>query len=179
MTVLVEHSRKEYTAAAGQTIFPYDFKIFADNELWVYVNGSLQILNVDYAVSGAGEHTGGNVTFVTGLVVDDAVILQRKVKLLQSTNFLDFGSFPAETVEARHDLAIMGAQEARDGLERAAQVDVDSEYGGPTIPDPEPGSMLGWNASNQLINYAEGIDGVDVLAELGSQAAGKGAAQRW
>lgn len=175
MTVLVEHSRKEYTASAGQTVFPYDFKIFFDADLLVYVNEALQNLNTDYSVSGAGDDTGGNVTFVSGLTVDDSVVIQRDAKLLQSTDFVDGEKFPANTVEDRLDLAIMGAQESREAITRTVRVSIASKYNAPVMPDPDPASVLGWNASNELVNYSEGIDGVDVLAALGSQAAGKGA----
>lgn len=176
MTVLVEHGRKEYTSAAGQTIFPYDFKIFFDTDLLIYVNEMLQTISTNYTVSGAGEPAGGNVTFVFGLEVDDSVVIQRSAKLLQSTDFIHGEAFPEDTVEDRIDLAIIAAQDVKTAVERSVKVGIASPYSAPTMPDPVAASVLGWNASNELVNFAEGIDGLDVLAELGSQDAGKGSA---
>ncbi len=59
--------RVQYTAAAAQTVFPYTFPIFQDADLVVEVDGSVQTLTTDYTVTGEGDDTGGDVTFVVAM----------------------------------------------------------------------------------------------------------------
>ncbi len=56
--------RAQYAASGGQTVFPYDFPIFAESEITVYRTRagatSTLALATDYAVSGVGAEAGGN-----------------------------------------------------------------------------------------------------------------------
>ena len=67
--------KNSYTAAAGQTIFPYTFWIRDASHIAVFVNGTRQTLTSDYTVSGVQSPTGANVVFNSGRVEDDAVTL--------------------------------------------------------------------------------------------------------
>lgn len=64
-----------YTAAAGQTIFPYTFWIRKESHIAVYVNGTLKKKTTDYAISDIQSPTGANVVFNSGLVENDEVVL--------------------------------------------------------------------------------------------------------
>lgn len=111
MTISTAYSPDSYTATAGQTDFAYTFRILADTDIDVYVNGTLQTLTTDYTVSDVGEATGGTVAFVSGLTLSDAVILQRSTALTQAINLAEGDDFPAETLETALDKLTMIGQE--------------------------------------------------------------------
>lgn len=66
MTVSTTTRKKSYTGNGSTTVFAYDFRIFNDSDLKVYVAGTLKSLTTHYTVSGAGAASGGNVTFTSG-----------------------------------------------------------------------------------------------------------------
>lgn len=111
MTISTAYSPDSYTATAGQTDFAYTFRILANTDIDVYVNGTLQTLTTDYTVSGVGEATGGTVTFVSGLRLSDAVVLQRSTALTQAVDLAEGDDFPAETLETALDKLTMIGQE--------------------------------------------------------------------
>ena len=80
-------------------MFAYTNKIFADSELEVRSDGTLQTLTTDYTVSGAGVETGGNVTYVTSLTSGVKVVIRRVVADTQATKYPPGGSLPSGVIE--------------------------------------------------------------------------------
>jgi len=99
MTVPVNDRRIQYTATAGQTIFPYDFKITANTEIAVLqtVNATgvttTLTLTTEYTVSGVGDAGGGNITLVTGTAVNDTITITGTTPLTRVTDFNQAGDF--------------------------------------------------------------------------------------
>ena len=99
MTVPVNDRRIQYTATAGQTIFPYDFKITANTEITVLqtVNATgvttTLTLTTEYTVSGVGDAGGGNITLVTGTAVNDTITITGTTPLTRVTDFNQAGDF--------------------------------------------------------------------------------------
>jgi hypothetical protein len=63
--------RKLYLGNDSATVFPFPYKFVADDDLYVKhrdVNGveTELVLDVDYSVTGAGDATGGSITFPKG-----------------------------------------------------------------------------------------------------------------
>ena len=83
MTITAQDARDEYTATAGQTIFNYTFKIYADTELDVYITPSGQEaddsadLTTAYTVdpSTIGDPDGGFITLSSGANSGDLVTI--------------------------------------------------------------------------------------------------------
>ena len=67
--------RAQYTATSGQTVFSYNFPIFEDSDILVYIGSTLQTITTDYTVSGAGTSAGGNVTLTSGASAGDVVTI--------------------------------------------------------------------------------------------------------
>lgn len=121
MTVASTTNRIAYTASAAQTIFPYTFKIFADADLDVYVDGVLKTLTTHYTVSGAGS-PGGNVTFVTGMAGGESVIIYRVIDATQGVDLVENDIFPSASVEDALDRITMLSQQNGEGVTRALRI---------------------------------------------------------
>ncbi len=117
MTVSSTTLKNSYTASSSQTTFAYAFKIFADGDLKVYVNGTLKTLTTHYTVTNAGVTAGGNVVFGTGLTSGDKVIIQRDLALTQSTDYVENDPFPADSHETALDRLTFIVQQLNDGVE--------------------------------------------------------------
>ena len=111
MTYIDTKNREDYTATSGQTVFAYTFRILANTDLKVYKAGVLQTLTTHYTVSGAGDAGGGNVTFGTGVTLDDKVIIIRQTGDDQAADYTVGGIFPAETHEHALDKRAMRGQD--------------------------------------------------------------------
>ena len=117
MTVSSTTLKNSYTASGSQTTFAYGFKIFADADLKVYVNGTLKTLTTHYTVTNAGVTAGGNVVFGTGLTVSDKVVIQRDLTLTQATDYVENDPFPADSHETALDRLTFIVQQLNDGVE--------------------------------------------------------------
>ena len=70
MTISSTTVKNSYSANSSTTAFAYTFKIFADTDLQVIIRSSTgtettKTLTTHYTVSGAGDASGGNVTFTS------------------------------------------------------------------------------------------------------------------
>lgn len=100
MTISATTSLWVYNGDDGTTQFAYDNKIFNTSDLDVYVDDVLQTLTTDYTVSGAGDETGGTVTFVTPPPSGtDNVRIERDVPDTQATDLPAAGPFPSASIE--------------------------------------------------------------------------------
>ena len=92
-----------YGASAGQTIFNYGFKVFADSdsELVVFVD-AVVVATTEYAVTGVGNESGGTVIFNTGLSANQTVLIEGQMDPEQLQEYTPGGAFPA----ASHELAL-------------------------------------------------------------------------
>jgi len=113
MTVASTTNTMSYTGGGTplNKIFPFAFKIFEAADLYVYVAGVLQTLNMDYTVPGIMPLTSGNVVFVTGPPAGTAVLIQRILPLTQLTDYVEGALFAAETHENALDRLTMIVQQ--------------------------------------------------------------------
>jgi len=114
MTVLDNAPRDQYTATSGQTVFPYTFEIAAAGDIKVLQNGT--ILNQgagagEYAVSGVGVDTGGNVTLVTGATTGDIITIYRDMAYERLTAYTNAGDFLAADVNNDFDRLWLALQQ--------------------------------------------------------------------
>ena len=72
MTVSSTTVKNSYSGNGSTTEFAYGYKIFADSDLIVIIRTdstgveTVKPLTTHYTVSGAGDASGGNVTFTSG-----------------------------------------------------------------------------------------------------------------
>jgi microcystin-dependent protein len=150
MTVEKTDNRKDYTAGAppNNKIYAFDFKIYDETDLLVYVNGGTpKVLNTDYTVSGGPTWTesGGNVTFVDSLTAGDAVLIYRELTITQGTHWPEGDSFPSASHENAADRLVMLAQQFKEAIGRVFKVVISSLLTNIEVPEGA-GKLWGWNA---------------------------------
>lgn len=104
--------------ANGVTVaFPYGNKFISDSDLVVTTTDTAgldnpEVLGVDYTVSGAGDDTGGTVTFTTAPIDLHIVTITRVTPLTQLVDYIKNDDFPSETHEGALDKLTLIVQEA-------------------------------------------------------------------
>jgi hypothetical protein len=122
MSLPANPRRDRYVANAGQTVFPYTFRIFAASDLVVErlrgtTTTTLQ-LNVDYTVSGVGNNTGGNVTLTQGAEQNDIIAIVSNQPNQRSTDFTESGDLRAAALNAEFDRIWIGIQQIAQDVSR-------------------------------------------------------------
>jgi len=95
MAILINDNtaRVQYTATSGQTTFAVPFEFFENSDLKVYRNSTLQTITTHYTLTGAGVTGGGNLTFVTGVTLNDIITIVRDIPIKRVTDFPLSGPF--------------------------------------------------------------------------------------
>ena len=75
MTISSTTVKNSYSGNGSTTAFAYTFKIFANTDLQVIIRSStgtetVKTLTTHYTVSGVGDASGGNVTFIDGTKIE-------------------------------------------------------------------------------------------------------------
>jgi hypothetical protein len=112
----------QYVASASQTAFDYDFPIFEEADLVVYVNDTLQVLTTNYTVTGETEDTGGTVTFTAGLEANDIVTIYRDAAIERTTDFQQNGARSSTAMNDELDRITMWMQQLERNIGRAVRM---------------------------------------------------------
>lgn len=94
--------RVSYIATAGQTVFPFTFKIFTNTNLTVYKNSIALVLSTNYTVTINGD-SGGEVTLLAGASLSDEIVIVRSLPITREFDYQDNGDFFADTVDNDQD----------------------------------------------------------------------------
>jgi hypothetical protein len=124
-------SRNQYTATSLQTVFPYTFEIFDDDDVVVLqkvkATGVTNTLSktTHYTVSSVGNDNGGNITLVTGAATGDILTIYRDMALERLVDYQNSGDFKAGTVNDDFDRLWIALQQqnANAGLAIRAPTD--------------------------------------------------------
>ena len=134
MTISSTTVKNSYNGNGSTVIFTYTFRIFQDADLEVIIrsaNGTetIKTLNTHYTVQGAGNSSGGTITFLVSLpsydytpLSTEKVIIRRKLPQTQSIDYIANDPFPAESHEEGLDRAMMSLQEMQEELDRAIKL---------------------------------------------------------
>jgi len=158
MTVASESTgRKEYTGNNSLTTYAYDFLIFADSDLKVYLAGVLQTLTTHYTVTNAGEDAGGNVEFVTAPGSSVEIVILADIPFTQESDFVANVAFPAETMEDAVDKLTRLTQQLNEKLGRAIKFSESSTFEDIDLPEPSAGLALVWNGDADGLTSAAAL----------------------
>jgi microcystin-dependent protein len=157
MTVSSTTTKVSYSGNGSTTVFAYTFKIFADADLTVIVRTDstgaevTKTLTTDYTVSGAGNVSGGNVTFVTAPASGETVVIKRNLALTQSTDYTPNDPFPAASHEDALDRQMFIAQQQEERFGRAL-VFPETDTASTTIPNSvtRADKFLGFDSSGNI-----------------------------
>ena len=130
MTVSSTTVKNSYSGNGSTTQFAYGYKIFADSDLIVIIRTdstgaeTVKTLTTHYTVSGAGDASGGNVTFTSGNTPasGETVVIIREVPQTQAIDYIANDPFPAESHEEGLDRATMTTQQVQEELDRAIKL---------------------------------------------------------
>lgn len=180
MTVSSTTTKASLSGDGTQHSFAYGFKIFADADLEVYIRNSLgaetlQTLNTNYIVTGAGNEAGGNVLFKynTGNSSDahysatdhrpasgETVVIKRVLTLTQGTDYVANDPFPAESHEEALDRLTFISQQMQEELDRSIKASV-----GNTISSTEF-TLSAADRANKIFAFDSSGD-LNIAQELG------------
>ena len=129
MTVSSTTVKNSYSGNGSTTQFAYGYKIFADSDLIVIIRSAagtetVKTLTTHYTVSGAGDASGGNVTFTAGNIPasGETVVIIREVPQTQAIDYIANDPFPAESHEEGLDRATMTTQQVQEELNRSIKL---------------------------------------------------------
>ena len=144
------------------TVFPYNFKIFADTDLVVtkvvIASGvaTEQTLTTHYTVSGAGVASGGNVTMLAAPADTEELVIQRILPLTQGTDLVDNQAFSLEVLEEGYDRVIMIAQQHKEELDRVLIQSITEETA-IEFPSPVADNVIGWDSAGITLENKSGL----------------------
>jgi hypothetical protein len=129
MTVSTTIIKSSHNGNGSTTTFAYNFKIFADSDLVVIIRSSTgtettKTLTTHYTVSGAGDASGGSITFTSGNTPasGETVVIRRNVPQTQAIDYIANDPFPAETNEEGLDRSTMIAQQVSEATDRSIKL---------------------------------------------------------
>ena len=129
MTVSSTTVKNSYSGNGSTTQFAYGFKIFADSDLIVIIRSAagtetVKTLTTHYTVAGAGDASGGSITFTTGNIPasGETVVIIREVPQTQAIDYIANDPFPAESHEEGLDRTTMTTQQVQEELNRSIKL---------------------------------------------------------
>jgi hypothetical protein len=129
MTVSSTTVKNSYSGNGSTTQFAYTFKIFADTDLQVIIRSSTgtettKTITTHYTVAGAGDASGGSITFTSGNTPasGETVVIIREVPQTQAIDYIANDPFPAESHEEGLDRATMTTQQVQEELDRSIKL---------------------------------------------------------
>lgn len=164
MTISSAVNKVQYTGNGATTAFAFGYLFYDEDDLVVTLTNTttnvdtVQTITTHYTVTGAGNSSGGTVTFVTAPTASQRVTIQRIVAYTQTADYTEAGAFPAETHEKRLDLLTMQTQQLAESADRSFAISATSTIsGGITVDEPTAGAFLQWNNTGTgILNNTDG-----------------------
>lgn len=175
MTISSTVNRVSYTGNAVTTAFAFGYKFLENADLDVYLDGTLKTITTHYTVTGAGLDNGGTVTFLVAPASPLEVVIVRNPALTQGTDLVENDPLPAESLEDALDKLTIIAQRLDDRVDRSIILN-DAVVGtfDLTLPVPQAGYSLVWNATEDGIANSTSDTAADSAAATASAAAAAG-----
>jgi len=155
MAFNINPGKQQFTATASQTVFTFNFAIFATTDIKVYktlagvvANDTTDLLTLTthYTVSINGT-LGGTVTLVSGASVNDTITLVRSLPITRTTDYVTNGDLFADTLDLDQDYQTYLVLDQNVQLQRAIVVPESLGNVDLDIPAPVANSYLRWNAT--------------------------------
>ena len=162
--------RVSYSVAAGatQSTFTVTFEFFNDEDLNVYVDGTLKTLTTDYTVTGGSGSTGSVSISVTGASGGSTVVITRSIDIERTTDFPSSGPFDIASLNEELDRLTAINADLKDKSDRALQLtDYDSAVS-LTLPDvnTRKGKLLAFNATTGAVEAGATVSGTTTVAGI-------------
>jgi hypothetical protein len=130
MTVSTTIIKNFHNGNGSATNFAYQFRILEDTDLLVIIRTNstgaetTKTLSTHYTVAGAGDASGGSITFTGGNTpaIGETVVIRRNVPQTQAIDYIANDPFPAETHEEGLDRSTMVAQQVAEESNRSIKL---------------------------------------------------------
>lgn len=166
--------RIQYSASAGQTVFPYPFPIFFETDVKVNVNGTLLTLTTDYTVDGVGNETGGNITLVAPSLAGDVVTIYRESVKQRLQDYQQNGDFLADDVNDDFDRLWLCLQENNAAFGRSIRVSIVDTATDLVLPVDREGQVITFDANGNVeLQPITTVNGGPILTRTISATAGQ------
>ena len=181
MTITTNSTRDEYTATASQTVFNFNFKIYTDQDLDVYVTPAGNVaddstdLTTAYVIdpSSIGTEAGGFLTLTTPATLNDLVTIVSSIVENRTVDYQNNGDFRPPVVNSDFDRSVSLIKQISDEIGRRPQFQ-SSEQGvtALTLPAPVANKGVFWKPDlSGLENTTEDLDGITDAAAASAAAA--------
>jgi len=150
MTITANPVRNEYTATAGQTVFNYDFKIYNEDEIDVYVGNTIQNA---YTVTGVDNTNGGTIIFDSPRTAGQLITIVSSIPEDREVNYVVDGDFSPDAVNTDIDRTVSLIKQK---ISRSAFFpDWVQGIVQALFPAPEDNKLLAWDGSRGKIKNKE------------------------
>jgi len=139
MSTSVEEIVFRYTGNDETTVFTFPTKFLANGDIDVYIDGVKQFSG--FTVSGAGNPSGGYVTFSTAPATGESVVLVNEPPFTQLLDLTFNGKFPSTNMEESLDKKTMLSRILNARLDRAIRVPIYDEVIDP-LSDAFKGKLI-------------------------------------
>ena len=120
----------QYTSI-GESIFPFPFPFLDNDEIKVSVNQALQVLGVDYTLSGLGDAGGGTVTFTSATTAGELITIWQDMPFKRLTGFsTGAATLAGEDLNTEFARQVRHDQQVRRDIRRALRLPVDDSVSG-------------------------------------------------
>ena len=170
MSIATNVSSVSYTGNGTTVYFPFTGKFLSASDLRVSVTTSgvevVKTINTHYTVTGAGEDSGGNVTFLTAPASGTTVTIQRNTTFTQPTKLVNNGVFDAEVIEDALDRVTLLAQQVKEQADRAVRMPVNEASITSELPSASTraNTLQGYDASGNPVFHAFDVGSLVVVA---------------
>ena len=181
MTISSTSIKNSYSGNGSTATFNYTFKIFANSDLQVIIRSSsgtetVKTITTHYTVAGAGNSSGGSITFTSGNIPTntETVVIRRILPQTQSIDYIANDPFPAESHEEGLDRAMMTIQQIQEELDRSIKVSRTTSITTPEITDDataRAGKLLGFDSTGNVLDATIDGSGVAVSATNAANSA--------
>ena len=163
-----------YNANGTQDNFSFPFPIFASEDLAVYIDGAKQASG--FTINGAGNTSGGSVTFDAAPSANAILTLARELPIERTTDYLEGGDFSATSINTELDYLIAALQQVNRENDTMLRYGDHETPANVTLPDRtiRSNKALGFDGNGDPV--AVSIEGA--MAAPDFTASGTGAATR-
>lgn len=166
--------RQSFTSGAGQTDFTFNFKIYDETDIKVYLTPvgndpddavDLLIYGSEYTVSIDGDN-GGTVTLLSGATLNDTLVFERELPRTRTTSYVTNGDLKAATLNLDQDYQTYLLVDDFNTADRSLSLPSTDVTMSPELPSTQQGQYL------RVKSDGTGFEYVDLDTEVSeSQAA--------
>lgn len=155
MTVPANLNRVDYTGTGSAGPFTVPFPFYDASHLTVLQTDALfnQATLTGWTATGAGGPSGA-VTLAAACPVGSTLTIMRIVPLTQITSIKNQEAFYPEVHEQEMDLLAMADQQLDEAMDRTLRLPAGMSGVDMTLPRPDPGHALVWNAAGDGLENA-------------------------